>query len=53
MAEPDKPDERLTQEELSRQDGEPLPPREAMSTLDVQIAPEPPIGADGEFLPPA
>jgi hypothetical protein len=39
MAEKDPTD--LTEEELKKQDGEPLPVREAMSLIT------PPIGADG------
>jgi hypothetical protein len=52
MAAPDQPEERLTAEELASQDGEPLPPREAMSTMDVRLAPTPEIGPEGNLLHP-
>jgi hypothetical protein len=43
----------LTEEELRRQEAEPLPPREAMSTLDPSIVRMPPVPFDDVApLPP-
>jgi hypothetical protein len=42
------PDETLTPEELERQQAEPLPDREAMSTINPAIATMPPVPLDAE-----
>jgi hypothetical protein len=42
------PDETLTPEELERQRAEPLPDREAMSTINPAIATMPPVPVDAE-----
>jgi hypothetical protein len=42
------PDETLTPEELERQQAEPLPDREAMSTINPAIATMPPVPLDGD-----
>jgi hypothetical protein len=42
------PDETLTEEELKRQRAEPLPDREAMSTINPAIATMPPVPLDAE-----
>jgi hypothetical protein len=43
----DEPTEHeLTQEELEEQDAEPLPDREAMSIIDPNLSPTPPVPAD-------
>jgi hypothetical protein len=42
----DMPDEKLTPEDLERQNGEPLPDREAMSAIDPGIALGPPVPLD-------
>jgi hypothetical protein len=42
------PDRKLSQDELDRQEGEELPDREVMTTLNPPIHPVPPLPAEGD-----
>ena len=49
--EPDRRVRELSDDELRAQQGEPLPNREAMSTLNPAVQPLPPVLADDPLIP--
>ena len=52
MTDEKRPDEKLTPEELEQQQGEELPPREAMSLIALEPQPGPIVSPPGETTDP-